>query len=1385
MRLAGPGRPEPLGVTLLPGGANVAWPSAHAERLELCLFDEAGEREAERIALPARTGDVHHGFVEGLAPGARYGLRAHGPWAPREGHRFNPAKLLVDPWATALDRPFAWHECLRGDTADGSHPDERDSAAFVPKAVLVAASPAPGARVRVAPGDRIVYELHVRGFTKTHPAIPDPLRGTFAGLAHPAAVGHLKRLGITTVELMPVAAAIDERHLPPLGLSNYWGYNPVALLAPDPHLAPGGLAEVAACVRALHEAEIEVLLDVVLNHTGEGDERGPTVSLRGLDNATFHRLRADDPSRYADDAGCGNTLALERAQPLRLALDALRHWALAAGVDGFRYDLATTLARGPAGFDANAPFLAAARQDPVLRDLVHVAEPWDLGAGGHRLGAFPAGWGEWNDRYRDTVRRFWRGDVGLAGEFATRLAGSADVFGPAHRLPSDSLDFVTAHDGFTLADLVSHERKHNEANGEANRDGTDANHAWNHGTEGASEDEAIVAARRADARALLATLLVSRGTPMISHGDELGRTQQGNNNAYAQDNALAWIDWAKADETLVAFTSRLCALRREHPALREDRWLTGEPPDAGTIPDVEWRRPDGAPLAAGDWTGPATRALVVALHAAGENGTEGDRVVLAFNTAFEPVAVAWPPGRDGTRWRIAVDSSRPDAADGEPPAALPPRSVIVLVEAASPGRRHAIEPGTLARLAQAAGIAPRWHDVDGGEHEVTIDTKRALLEAMHLGAGSESEARARLRQIAEEGVARRVPATFVVREGKPARLPIASRPGRGSRGHLVVTTAGGTRHAFAFAFESSERDRMSAPDGRGIDRVLVPLPPLPAGVHAFALEDEPDASGTLLVAPAACHRPAALEGGERAWGLAAHLYALRGESGQGVGDFTTLVEASLATARAGGLVVGLNPLHALHPGDRDRASPYHPSDRRFLDPVYLDVMRLPGLAEAPEAREALMRLAPRFGELESRASVDWAGVWEAKRAVLEAAFTAFERRGPEDALRQRFERFVAEGGEALRRFAIFEAIAAAHPSQPWTAWPEALRSPEGEHVGAFAESNAMRVRYAMYLQWLCDRQLGDAARAARAGGLAIGFYRDLAVGCAPDGAEAWSQPGLFARGVSIGAPPDPFCRDGQVWNLPPPIPRAFEREGFAPFRALMAANMRHAGALRIDHAMGLERLFWVPEGACGLDGAYVAQPKQGLLAALALESLRAGCLVVGEDLGTVPPGFRETMAAERILSTRVLGFERDGERFRPPGRWPADAVACVATHDLPPLAGWWAGTDLEERESLGLATAAESLADWQAREAGKRALCEAVGEAGLAPPDPASPQPPLEAVHAFLAKTPCALRLLQADDLAGERVALNLPGTDRERDNWRRRIRVKAADLLPPDGGSR
>lgn len=657
-------------------GVNVAVVSQHAERITFCLFDERGEKETARFELPREGNDVFCGFIAGLGPGARYGLRADGPYDPGHGHWFDPAKLLVDPYAHGLDRPFRLRAELSAPRAAGI-----DTAAFVPKAVVPFGRHVAGAAPPGRP--RFIYEVSVRAFTRTHPAVPLPLRGTVAALAHPAILEHLVRIGIDTVEIMPLGATIDERHLPPLGLGNAWGYNPVVFMAPDPLVAPGGVKEIAAAVAALHQAGIKVILDAVFNHTGESDVKGPTLSLRGLDNALYYRHVDGDPGRLVDDTGTGNTLAADRAPVARLVLDAMRHWAAHTGIDGFRLDLATVLGRLPEGFSPEAPLFQAIRGDGLLKDLIFIAEPWDIGPNGYQLGNFPSDWLEWNDRFRDDVRRFWRGDRQALGSLATRLAGSSDVFRKRGRTPGASVNFVAAHDGFTLRDLVSYAVKHNQANGENNRDGRDENFSWNSGSEGDGQDRAIVERRRRDVRGLLATLLVARGTPMLTAGDEIGRTQGGNNNAYAQDNEVTWLDWQNADTELAAFVGRLARLRRDRRALSADDFLDGTPPDGSAIPDVAWLHPEGREMETKDWQDDG-KVLGIALYRAATAEDDADRVVIWIN-AGDRAAAGWVPDpRHSWRWLRLVDSSRPDdlsrAEASTAPVNLAPRSVVILAE---------------------------------------------------------------------------------------------------------------------------------------------------------------------------------------------------------------------------------------------------------------------------------------------------------------------------------------------------------------------------------------------------------------------------------------------------------------------------------------------------------------------------------------------------------------------------------------------------------------------------------------------------------------------------------------------------------------------------------
>jgi len=1344
------GSPEPLGVSVAAGGINVAVHSHHATAIDMCLFDAEGDAETARITLPGRTGPVFHGHIEGVGEGARYGLRARGQFDPAAGQRFNPAKLLVDPYAVALDRPFVLHPSMFAYTADdprgGDSLDQTDSAPAMPKAIVTVSRATAPPNLGIPWGRTVIYELHVRGFTRTHPDVPEAIRGTFAGLAHPAAIEHLRALGITTVEIMPAAAWIDERHLPPLGLSNYWGYNPVAFMAPDPRLAPGGWGEVRAAVDALAAAGIEAILDVVFNHTGEGDSLGPTLSLRGLDNAGAYRLRPDNPGRYVDDAGTGNTLALDRPAVLRLAMDALRTWRRLGGFSGFRFDLATVLGRRPDGFDPAAPLLAAIAQDPELRGLKLIAEPWDCGPGGYQLGRFPPAWSEWNDRFRDSVRGFWgRGEVPL-GDLARRLAGSEDLL--AGRRPTRSINFVVAHDGFSLADMVAYGTKHNEANGEENRDGANGERSWNNGVEGASDDPAIVRARLDDQRALLSTLLLARGSPMLSMGAELGHSQGGNNNAYAQDNATGWLDWSRGDPDLLEFTRKLIGIRSRHPALRADRFLTGEVLVGEIHPDVAWRTAAGGAPSAAEWDDPHGRTLVMAL--AEPAGGDLDRVVLVFHRGDHPIDVVLPAARGGFAWRMLADSSDPDRRSGDDPCVVgvAPRSVVVLAEAPRPSRLPSpgVDCESVDRLAEAAGIAPEWRSLDGERHVVSLDTKLALLKAMGLPAAGRRESLETLHRLAGDQDRPPIPQALTARRGETVRVRLGWDEGAPPpRTWLTAEGEGGELWRLRVDPQACAEEIVACRDGRPGRCLVAVLPPLPIGRYRLNREDRPDLVGRLTVAAPACHAPPGLTTGGRQFGLSAQIYSVRRQGDQGIGDFTTLGDLGAEAARQGAAILAINPLHALFNDRRDRASPYYPSDRRFLDPLYLDV---PEIADPGQG------------------FIDYPAVWAAKAAVLERRFD----RGVSD---PELDAFIDAGGDALARFAAFQAIAELHPKMSWRLWPKDLRNPGGAGVAAFAAGHSRRVRYHQYLQWLCELQLAQAAK--RAAGLACGFCRDLAIGAAPDGAEAWANADLLADGVSIGAPPDPLGPNGQVWGLPPIDPHRLRADGYRRIAGLFQANMRHAGALRIDHVMGLARLFWIPEGADGSQGAYVAYPVADLLNELALESERARCLIVGEDLGSVPEGLRDTLARSNVLSYRVLPFEQDRpHHFKPPGDYPRSAFACVSTHDLPPLAGWWEGVDIAERQELKLAAPPDTELAREGRRADKQALVQALAQSDPHLPafDADGPITPAlaAAIHAFLARTPSFLMVAQVEDLAGERTAVNLPGTDTERPNWRRRI---------------
>ncbi len=673
------GQPFPLGATWDGLGVNFAVFSAHATKVELCLFDSKGETELERIELPEYTNEIWHGYLPDAHPGQVYGYRVYGPYEPDAGHRFNPNKLLIEPYAKQLIGTLKWSEALFGYTI-GHHDadlsfDTRDSAAFVPKAKVIDPAFTWGAQsFKRTPWDNtVIYEAHLRGTTMRHPAVPEHLRGTCAGFMNAEVLQHLRKLGVTSVELLPMHGFVDDKHLLEKGMKNYWGYNSIAFFAPHAeYLASGKINEFKEMVAHLHDAGLEVILDVVYNHTAEGNELGPTLSMRGIDNASYYRLMPDDKRYYINDSGTGNTLDLSHPCVLQMVTDSLRYWATEMRVDGFRFDLATILARHAHGYEERHAFLVACRQDPVLSKVKLIAEPWDCGPGGYQVGGFPPGWVEWNDKFRDNTRAFWRGDEGQVAELASRLTASGDYFNQRGRRPFSSVNFITAHDGFTLRDVVSYDHKHNMANGEDNRDGTDNNLSWNHGSEGPTDDPEIRSLRLRQMRNLMSTLLLAQGTPMLVAGDEFGRTQQGNNNVYCQDSELAWVDWELDDEgvSLLAFTQRLIALRHRYPILRRGRFLVGEYNEELGVKDVAWLSPCGNEMTDEQWTDSNARCLGMLMDGRAQptgirrSGADAT-LLLILNAHHDVVNFTLPEVAQGNAWQCLIDTNLPDVAHTE------------------------------------------------------------------------------------------------------------------------------------------------------------------------------------------------------------------------------------------------------------------------------------------------------------------------------------------------------------------------------------------------------------------------------------------------------------------------------------------------------------------------------------------------------------------------------------------------------------------------------------------------------------------------------------------------------------------------------------------------
>lgn len=1395
-----PGSPKPMGNTPGDGGTNFALYSANASGVDLCLFSDDGTTEIARLPLPARTGDIWHGFVPDVAEGQLYGYRVHGPYAPENGHRFNANKLLIDPYAQQLSGDFVFDDALfgfeRNDQATDLTFDTRDSAPFMPKCVVgkVASRSKAPAKPDIPWQDTVVYELHVKGATQQNTGVVKKLRGTFEGLTAPKMLEHFKKLGVTSIELLPVQAFFSEPRLTEMGLSNYWGYNSISFFAPHaPYMGPAGLQSFRKMVRALHKAGIEVILDVVYNHTAESWELGPTLSMRGIDNASYYRL-AENKRFYLNETGCGNAINIDNPHVLTLVMDSLRFWADEMEVDGFRFDLATTLAREGGHFNPGSSFFRALQQDPILSQVKLIAEPWDIGHGGYQVGQFPSFFGEWNDKYRDTVRRFWRGERFVLPALADALLGSASSFEHNSSESFRSVNFITSHDGFTLKDLVSYNERHNWANGEENRDGHSHNHSDNCGTEGDTEDKAIVARRHKRMRNLLATVMVSQGTPMLLAGDELANSQQGNNNAYCQDNQISWLDWSSGDDALADFTAKLINLRASHPVLKRPRFLHGEDRSEHGLKDVTWIAENGNELQPDEWHHEHRHAIGMMLcggagHFLGSDGQplSDNTLLILLNNGFSDVDFHLPLEGE---WRVILDTARSDAFASyaaEEAIKLPGESALIL-ECDGTGLSRTLVADGISELATHYGVVDGFYDLSGQNHIASQETKRALLEAMDIQLDGAKDLEAALLQKHEEETAI-LPPTMVMTQHGDMAMPV-QLPAEESASKIEWTVL----------LESGERvngESSLVPagvvHGKGGDAYrsyqCTIGEKLPLGYHRFYLNAPATADCHLIVAP---EKAESLRHAGKQWGLMVPLYGLKSGKNLGIGDYDDLAHVAEFAARQGADFVGLNPVHALFPKTALNRSPYSPSSRTFLNVLHIAPHIIPELTDGKNGRSFFQKLLESDDAQAARDAefVDYEAVINLKFEAFGGAFRIFDAL-PEGHLRKlAFASYCQDKGEPLRRHALFDVLSEHFLSRDpelilWQQWPVEYQDHASAEVQAFAEDHDDHVRFYMYLQWIADTQLTAAQTRAKAAGMSIGIYLDLAVGMVPGGAETWGGFKTVANGVSLGAPPDAASPAGQVWDLAPLNPHRLAETGYRHFVMTVRSIMGQSGLVRIDHILGINRSYWVPTDS-ETPGAYVNYPLDDMIAVIALESVRAGCAVIGEDLGTVPEGLRPKLNGANIFGCALMYFEQDENgQFIEAADYRASTLASISNHDFPTLAGYWSGTDFDWRRELGVGDEPEQLAiDEGKRFADKCKLLHMLKAQGLLPYglDPDNPPEKMTedlsvSLHELLGRTRSLVAACQLEDLMGLTGQPNVPGTKHEQPNWQRKIPLTVETL--------
>ncbi len=1432
------GFPYPLGATWDGSGVNFALYSRYAEAVYLCLFDyEDNQTEIACIPVRNRTNYIWHCYVEGIRPGQLYGYRVYGPYDPSKGLRFNPSKILLDPYALAIGRDIVW-----GDEHFGyKYPyrfDKKDTRDNASTAILGAViDPAftwgGDKQLRIPWKDTVIYEVHIKGFTMLNSLIPEKIRGTYLGFATEPVINYLKDLGITSIEFLPIQHSLTEYHLYKQGKRNYWGYNPISFFAPNPNYAYGkrvtdSINEFKTMVKILHQAGFEVILDVVYNHTAEGDHTGPTLSFRGIDNLSYYRVYEERPDLYLDFTGCGNTLNHQNHEVLRLIMDSLRYWITEMHIDGFRFDLASALARELYEVDRLTSFFAIIQQDPVISQVKLIAEPWDLGKDGYQVGNFPPGWSEWNGKFRDTVRKVINEYDHSLAEFITRISGSSDLYKKDDRKTYSSINFVTSHDGFTLRDLVSYNQKHNQENGFNNLDGFDLNYSNNYGVEGDTTENKIKIYRLKKQKLFLTTLLISQGVPMILAGDEINHTQRGNNNAFCQDNEISYLNWNLDEyaEELLTFTKYLFFLRKKNEVFRRNDFFLGEEKKIMEVKDVYWISPKGKEMQIEDWQNSMSLGMLLPSEF-GErfdfySALEGETFLVIFNLHKDNILFTLPEIIQ-TRWRIILDTNKfiflnfgeesqeyilkllykeksgqrfyeiieslmsngIIYASGES-IMIPPDSILILKAERGWKEAHvkrSLRLKLLEILIKELGIQKKYYDLKGKEYQLNHRDLFKILRAFHLPVKDMASIETVYENYVNDKWMQEIIPVQVICEKDFIGIDIYIPEKIKTFSIEIIDNNKVLYNKEILSYQPLETHEISFSKTNKVKIIHTRLElnlKLPLGYYELLLKNENDiaARGNIIVYPDKCYNNQKIFTG--VW---IQLYALRSVSNLGIGDFGDLKKLALILKKYKFNLIGLSPLHLLPLSHPDLHSPYYPSSRLIIHPVYIHIFQMEEFLNSEKVKNKWKELIPEIEREKKNSIIDYEKVYQIKKLLLYEIYKEFIT---DPKYKSRYETFreYKNKNEYLEYHALYEAVMDVFKN---VSFPKEIFIKDSEIYQQFYTQYSGKIEFYSYLFYVAETQFLELQKELLKNGIYL--YIDLAVGSAPNHSEEVyfkeQFPHVISSRARAGSPPDDFTSEGQDWGITVFNPLYLKKYSFEPFIQLLRKNMWNQSLLRIDHIMWLYRLFWIVREGEEVSSTYVHYPSTELFGILALESRKNECIVIGEDLGVVPEEIRQILYEKHIYSWKVLYFEKHKDGYIDPNQYPIQSIATLNTHDLPTLGGFWSGKDLEERYRLGFIKSQEEFLNaMQNRREEKKLLIQMLEKKDLLKEldyqlTEDSIYDPIIAylVHKSFAYCPSQIFLASLYDLIGDIQQPNMPGTTIEYPNWSIRYSVSIEEL--------